>query len=98
MFDCFFSGEGFRSVNVGSVLDYSLTIHATTIRFGFCDTVRESLSISADLGRAPQISLLVTSRYSISRIIFMNILHAMADLVRKHQRSSSGIGRETHEI
>jgi hypothetical protein len=38
-------------MNVSHVLDYSLTIHASTIRFGLYDTVRETAHISADLGR-----------------------------------------------
>jgi hypothetical protein len=38
-------------VNVGPGLDYSLTVHATTIRSGLYDTARESSSISADLGK-----------------------------------------------
>jgi hypothetical protein len=49
-------------------------------------------------GGAPQISLLVTSCHSIGLIIFMNVLHTIAYLVRQHQPSSSGIGRETHKI
>jgi hypothetical protein len=43
-------------------------------------------------------SLLITCCHSIGLIIFTNIIHAMAYLVRQHQPSSSGIGRETYEI
>jgi hypothetical protein len=85
-------------MNVDAVLGYSLIVHATTIRSGLYDTVRESPHISADLGRALQISPLVTSCHAIGLIIFMNILHTMTYPVRQHYSSSSGIGRETHEI
>jgi hypothetical protein len=50
MLDCFFSCEGIQNVNVGPVLDYSLTVHATTIRSGLSDTVCESPPTSTDLG------------------------------------------------
>jgi hypothetical protein len=67
------------------------------IKPGLDESVREGPSISADLVMASQIFLLVTSS-TLGLNIFMNILHTMADLMRKYQPSSSGIGRETHEI
>jgi hypothetical protein len=38
-------------MNMGPILDDSLIIHATTIKSGLYDTVRESPHISAELGR-----------------------------------------------
>jgi hypothetical protein len=40
---------------------------------------------------ALQISLLVTSCHSLGLIIFINIHYIMADLMKQHQPSSSGI-------
>jgi hypothetical protein len=65
MFDCFFSGKGILSVNVGLVLDYSLTVYATMIRLALYDTVRKSPSISADLGRG-------TAHFSAGQFLPLN--------------------------
>jgi hypothetical protein len=85
-------------MNVGPVLDDSLTIHATVIRFGLYDTVRESPSISAGLGSG-------TGKFPAGHLLLvnwhddlMNILHTMAYLVRQYQPNSSRTARKTQEI
>jgi hypothetical protein len=77
-------------MNEVPVLDYSLTVHARTIKSGLYDTVHESPPISADLGRG-------TANFPAGHLLPLNrpdYLHTPAYPVSQYQPSSQVLGEK----